>query len=63
MNKTKPNLFEEKAACCGCGACFNICPKGTITMQEDEEGFLYPVIKEENCVKCYLCIKVCPLKY
>lgn len=31
-------------------------------MIEDEEGFEYPQIKEEKCIRCYQCIKVCPLK-
>lgn len=31
-------------------------------MNEDEEGFEYPVIDESRCVRCYQCIKVCPFK-
>ena len=31
-------------------------------MQPDEEGFLYPVVDKEKCVKCYACIKVCAFK-
>lgn len=31
-------------------------------MVEDEEGFEYPVIDQEICIKCLQCIKVCPLK-
>ena len=30
-------------------------------MQEDEEGFLYPVVDKEVCVDCGLCEKVCPV--
>ena len=29
-------------------------------MQEDSEGFLYPVVNEEQCVGCGACEKVCP---
>ncbi|GHU67749.1 hypothetical protein FACS189413_03100 [Bacteroidia bacterium] len=29
-------------------------------MQEDEEGFLYPIVDLNRCVKCSKCIKVCP---
>lgn len=31
-------------------------------MNEDEEGFEYPVIDESRCVRCYQCVKVCPFK-
>jgi len=56
------NLFSDKSQCCGCSACFSVCPKGAICMVQDEEGFLYPWIHEEKCINCRLCIKVCPLK-
>lgn len=46
--------------CCGCGACFNTCPKGAISMQHNEEGFLVPVVSEEKCIDCGLCLKACP---
>lgn len=53
--------IKEKDQCCGCHACFNICPKNAITMQEDEKGFKYPVIDKEKCINCGLCEKVCPI--
>ena len=31
-------------------------------MEQDEKGYLYPVIEKELCVECGLCEKVCPLK-
>lgn len=31
-------------------------------MIEDEEGFEYPQIDENKCVRCYQCINVCPFK-
>lgn len=55
-------LFQNKSDCCGCGACMNICPKGAISMQEDEHGYVYPVIDNEKCVKCGLCKRVCKYK-
>lgn len=55
-------LFKNKKDCCACGACLNICPKQAIQMQEDENGFLYPVIDNDKCIKCGLCIKTCALQ-
>lgn len=52
-------LFENKSDCCGCGACCNACPKNAISMQEDENGFFYPVIDHSSCVKCGICKNVC----
>lgn len=50
----------EKNECCGCSSCVQKCPKNAISMIENEEGFLYPVIDKEKCIDCGLCSKVCP---
>lgn len=47
--------------CCGCGSCYSICPVNAITMEEDSEGFLYPVVAHEACIECGSCIKHCPV--
>lgn len=61
--KPIPILYNRKEECCGCTACYAICPKAAISMVEDEEGFEYPVIDDETkCVRCYMCLKVCPFK-
>ncbi len=39
-----------------CIDCFNECPKSAIKL--DVEG--RPVVIEENCVGCGMCVKVCP---
>lgn len=50
----------ERRDCCGCHSCESVCPFGAITMEPDEEGFLYPVINKEKCTNCGLCQKSCP---
>ena len=55
-------ISKRKEECCGCTACYAICPKDAIFMEEDEEGFEYPQIDESKCVCCYQCIKVCPIR-
>ena len=54
-------MVKEKEYCCGCSACSAICPKNCISMEEDTEGFYYPVVDEKRCVQCRLCEKVCPI--
>ena len=56
------NNITQKENCCGCSACFNICPKNAIIMKEDEKGFLFPDINNDICVNCGLCKKVCPIE-
>ena len=53
--------ITDKTKCSGCYACVNICPKDCIAMQEDSEGFRYPVVNTEACINCGLCEKSCPL--
>ena len=57
-----PVLFGERKECCGCSACYAICPAKAIKMLEDNEGFLYPYINKEKCIRCRQCLSVCPLK-
>lgn len=51
----------EHNKCTGCAACYTACSHNAITMQYDEEGFEYPVIKQESCLDCGLCQNVCPV--
>ena len=60
-NEEKYIEITDKELCTGCTACMNKCPKGAIKMVRDEEGFLYPKVNKEKCVKCGLCKKVCPI--
>ena len=61
-NINHPVLFVSKSDCCGCSACYSICPKGAISMVKDKEGFLYPEIDSNLCINCKMCSKVCPIK-
>ena len=53
--------LTDKQDCCGCHACVSVCARQCITMQEDNEGFLYPVVDASTCTDCGLCEKVCPV--
>lgn len=53
-------VFDTKENCCGCYACFSVCPVNAIEMKDDNEGFDYPVIIAEKCIGCLMCRKVCP---
>ena len=53
--------ITDKSKCCGCSACIQRCPKQCISMNEDEQGFSYPVIDTSACIDCGLCEKVCPM--
>ena len=55
-------LYQEKASCCGCGACTDACPTGSIQMVPDSEGFRYPSVSASTCIRCGRCEAVCPLK-
>lgn len=48
-------------SCTGCTSCVNACPKGAISMIENEQGFKEPKIDSSRCIDCGLCKKVCPL--
>lgn len=62
MVKVKMSTLPvTKDRCCGCTACVAICPKHALSMREDDEGFLSPVLDEDVCIACGLCKKVCPV--
>lgn len=60
--KALPELYTNRENCCGCSACYAICPRMAIIMEPDEEGFLYPVIDVTICIRCYKCLTVCAFK-
>ncbi len=63
MNEEEDEMIEikNKKLCSGCTACASVCPVNCITMESDDEGFLYPVVDKSRCVNCGLCEKICPI--
>lgn len=61
-NKSLPELYENRDNCCGCTACYAICPVRAIFMEPDDEGFLYPTVDAGKCIRCYRCMSVCAFK-
>ena len=49
----KPKL--RKSACRGCAVCFDICPAGAITFENNRPAFEY-----KKCIRCYCCQEMCP---
>lgn len=54
-------IIKQKKECCGCSACSQICPIHCITMELDEEGFLYPTVDHSKCINCGKCERACPV--
>lgn len=60
MGKTVAETVKRNL-CTGCCACENICPVNAIAMQEDREGFIFPVVDTEKCINCGKCTQKCPV--
>lgn len=54
-------IHVENKNCCGCSACFNVCPVHCIRMEDDAEGFKYPTVDTVLCLHCKKCENVCPI--
>ena len=61
MSAPNQITIHDQQLCCGCSACYSLCPKAAIAMCEDEEGFQYPQVDRQKCVDCGLCVQKCPL--
>lgn len=54
--------IDKPQKCCGCTACYNVCPVHCIKMKPDCEGFFYPSVDEDKCINCSQCNNVCPIE-
>lgn len=52
--------ITDKRKCSGCLSCVNTCPLDAIKIQDDEEGFCYPIVNERICIQCGKCNDACP---
>lgn len=51
---------ETVPNCTGCSACQNACNLDAIEMVADKEGFVYPQVDSDKCIRCGKCVKSCP---
>ncbi len=52
--------LPKNDSCLNCGACYNTCPKGAISI--DKDNYFYNIKIDNNfCVNCGLCLSVCPV--
>ena len=47
--------------CTGCELCVQLCRAKAIEMKENGEGFLYPDVNDDRCVRCGMCAIHCPV--
>lgn len=52
-------LLDNKKDCAGCTLCAQLCPVKAISIEKDENGFIYPKIDNEKCLKCGMCKRNC----
>ena len=53
--------ISDKKLCFGCFLCGDICPTSAIKFEENSEGFFYPQVNDDLCIKCGICYKNCPV--
>ena len=54
-------IICEQDKCTGCSLCSDVCRHNAITMRENSDGFIVPIIDLQKCVDCGLCQKMCPV--
>lgn len=59
LTEGKTIEYVSKDNCSGCGLCTSVCPQKSITLEYDEQGFMYPIIDKSLCTECGICLKTC----
>ncbi len=63
QHRVTPEFLASHESCTGCAACVNACPKHVLEMKQQEGGFWYPEIVNENqCIQCGRCVQVCGIR-
>lgn len=57
QNKEDVILKAQRELCKGCRICVEFCPKGILSIGEDNKILINDI---ENCIKCGLCEMRCP---
>lgn len=53
------NSLGTLSPCSSCQMCAAVCPTTAINITLDECGFYRPIIDDNKCIDCSLCVKVC----
>lgn len=60
-NRSIKTVSGREDECSGCGECVVFCPKNSISLERNANGFRVPVINTESCIQCGLCKNICPV--
>ncbi len=60
VERSSSPKLASRYHCTGCGACVNACTAGALKLLPDKEGFAYPHLDTEKCIRCSACQRACP---